>query len=494
MTPKFNKIFEATIHNIESDVWNSALTNSDELAVAIKLMKEIKAKFPDGEIYIVGGVPRDILTGDDVDDVDLATNISFEDLSEFYELRNISKSDSQPVYKINYGGYSLDLAQFREDSEGAVGRNSNVSTLTNNFEADTKRRDLTINSFGLNEFGEIVDYQDGIEDLKRKIVKTVGNAHDRFMEDATRILRVARFAAKMGFEIEEHTRQAMIDLKHVLQNKSMISAESIAKEFYKAAKSGPTLRKFVEHLLDTRIAHDILPEFTAMEDMWHDTEHHPEADGNVIGHILECLSVSPFKDPVVNLAILFHDFGKATTQEFKDADSKISRFHGHEAAGVSIVQSIFDRLRFNELTSDDKKCILNAVEKHMLIHNLPSLNIKTLTKLVNAPCWDVLKKVAYADEASRSGKFDADKFYKKVKDAEANVSRLGDADALRLKIKEIIDGSTLMGWFPELKANPKDIGKVLPALQDMVLHGLNAGKVPTAEQLKSAAEKLLKSN
>lgn len=492
MTRKFNKLFEGIIHNIDSDVWNSAIADSDELSTAVRLMKEIKKRFPEGEIYIVGGVPRDILTGDDVDDVDLATNISFEELSEFYELKNISKSDSQPVYKINYGGFSLDLAQFRVDLGGAIGRNTNVSTLTNNFEADTKRRDLTINSFGLNEMGEIVDYQGGIEDLKNKIIKTVGVAHDRFMEDATRILRVARFAAKMGFDIESETKKTMVELRHILNDRRLISVESIAKEFYKASKSGPVLRRFVEHLLDTRIAHDIIPELTAMEDMWHDTEHHPEADGNVLGHILECLSVSPFKDPVVNLAILFHDFGKAVTQEFKNDDSKISSFHGHEGAGVSIVNSIFERLRFNELTSSDKACILNAVEKHMLIHNLPQLNIKTLTKLVNTPCWDVLTKVAYADEASRGSKFDADTFYKKVKAAEANVAKLGDENTLRVKIKSIIDGGKLMEWFPELKENPKDIGTVLPQLQEYVLNKLNDNITPTETELLTLAKDILK--
>ncbi len=491
MTSKFNSLFESIIHDIPTSVWSEIVNSNEELKVAIKLMKEISNRFPDNEIYIVGGVPRDILTNDAVDDVDLATNISFSDLEPHYELKNISKSDSQPVFKINYGGFSFDLAQFREDSAGAMGRSENIATITNNFEADTKRRDLTINSFGLNVDGQIVDYQGGIEDLKNNIIKTVGTPHDRFTEDATRILRVARFAAKMGFEIESNTRRAMIDLKHILQDNKWISQESIAKEFYKASKSGPVLRRFIEHLLDTRIAHDILPELTAMEDMWHDTKHHPEAEGNVLGHILECLSVSPFTDPVVNLAILFHDFGKAVTQSVKQHGSKASRFHGHEGAGVPIVNSIFERLKFNELTSSDKRHILNAVEKHMLIHNLTNLNIKTLTKLVNNSGWDVLKKVAYADAASRGHLFKKDEFISKIKSAEESIQRLGNADELKAKIKSHIDGIKLMKWFPELKKNPALIGKILPTLQDAVLYKLNNNESISEKELLNIAKQLI---
>lgn len=493
MTPNFNLLYESTIKNLSSDAWNDALQASEELRVSVELMRKLKEQFPHNDIFIVGGVPRDLIMGDNVDDVDLATNIPFKKLEERgYELRNISKSDSQPVYKINFKGYSLDLAQFRKDSKGAIGRNSNISTIVNDFKSDTDRRDLTINSLGLNELGEIVDYQNGLHDLENKIIRTVGKAHDRFMEDATRILRVARFAAKMGFKIEPSTREAMIQLKNILHTDSkFISSESIAKEFYKAAKTGPTLKRFIEHLLDTRIAHDILPELTAMEDMWHDTEHHPEADGNVLGHILECLQVSPFTNPVINLAVLFHDFGKAVTQELKQAGHKASRFHGHEGAGVPIVKAIFDRLKFNEISAQEKKCILNAVEKHMLIHNLTELNIKTLAKLVNDPCWNLLKSVAFCDEASRTGKFNKKEFLNKISKAENQIKQLGDADTLRLKIKNIIDGSKLLEWFPELKSNPKNIGKILPILQDHALTRLNNGITPTDEELFELAQSLL---
>lgn len=485
----YSMILEQDISDDFKGNWEKAVNSSEELRIALDLMKKIKSLFPNGEIYIVGGVPRDILLGNEIDDVDLATNIAFDDLENNFELRNISKNDSQPVYAILWNGYSFDLAKFRTDS-GDLGRHNNISTETDSFKKDTERRDLTINSFGLDENGSIVDYQNGLEDLKNKIVRAVGDPKKRFMEDATRILRVFRFAAKMNFEIDPETKRAAIELKDILQDPDQISSESIAKEFYKSAKDGKTLMLFLKKLQDTGILHDILPEFTAMEGYTHNPKHHPEGDSQVLGHIYECLRASPFKDPVINLAVLLHDFGKATTRGEKDGHST---YYGHEAAGVPIVEEIFKRLRFPDLSAQDKHNILRAVDSHMLVHNLDNLNIKTLSKLILDPSWEVVKSVAYCDEASRgSGLFDEEKFKDKIARAEEKVKNLGNSsDDLRKRIKKYIDGNMLMRWFPELQKNKPKLGKVLVDTQGYVLDQLNSSNEPSEEDVKGFAKSKL---
>ena len=351
----FSRFFKESVnYNFDGfpDKWEKALKSSEELRVGLELMNKIVNLFPNGEIYIVGGVPRDLLMGNDIDDVDMATNIPFENLSKHFELRNISKNDSQPVYTILYKDYAFDLAKFREDSQTEMGRQQNISTEVDSFETDTKRRDITINSFGLDHTGRIVDYQGGLQDLQNKLIRAVGNAKERFKEDATRLLRVFRFAAKMDFDIEENTLNAAKELKHLLLNPNLISQESISQEMYKAAKSGRTLSNFLQKLQDAGILDDILPEFTAMVGFDHDPQHHPEGDSQVLGHIHECLKASPYSDPVINLAVLFHDFGKATTRGTKP--NGYSNYHGHEAAGVPIVENIFKRMRFAKLGPNDK--------------------------------------------------------------------------------------------------------------------------------------------
>lgn len=489
----FSKFFyESVNYNLDdfSDKWNVAISNSEELRVALEIMNQIMSKFPNKEIYIVGGVPRDLLMGNEVDDVDLATNIPASQLSRYFDLRNISKNDSQPVYSLVYKGYAFDLAKFREDSQTSAGRQNNKSSETDSFETDSKRRDISINSFGIDYKGRIVDYQNGLDDLKNKIIRAVGNPKERFIEDATRILRVFRFAAKMDFSLDPDTEKAAIELKHLLLDSDLISSESIAKEFYKIAKSGKSLANFLVKLQDTGILHDILPEFTDMVGFTHNPKHHPEGGSTVLGHILECLRVSPFTDPVINLAVMFHDFGKAVTKGEKNG---FSTYYGHESAGVAIVENIFKRLKFNELSASDKKNILEAVGKHMLVHQLDSLNIKTLTKLIHDPSWNVVKSVGFCDESSRgSSHFNSKDFNDKIHRAESKVSALGsDSTELKNKIKKFIDGNKLLEWFPKLKKTPMIIKDVLERIQDFIINKLNNKIEPTQYEIKIELERIV---
>jgi poly(A) polymerase/tRNA nucleotidyltransferase (CCA-adding enzyme) len=489
----FSKFFQESVNyqlDDFSDKWEKALGSSEELRIGLELMNKIVKLFPTGEIYIVGGVPRDLLMGNEIDDVDMATNISFEDLSKHFELRNISKNDTQPVYTILYGDYAFDLAKFREDSQTAMGRQSNVSTEVDSFERDTARRDISINSFGLDHKGRIVDHQGGLQDLQNGLIRAVGDARERFKEDATRLLRVFRFAAKMDFAIEPETLDAARELKHLLLNPKLISQESISQEMYKAAKSGRTLSNFLSKLTDAGILHDILPEFLQMDGMTHNPKHHPEGGSTVLGHIHECLKVSPYSDPVINLAVLFHDFGKATTRGEKNGHST---YYGHEAAGVPIVEGIFKRLRFANLGQHDKKNILDAVARHMMVHNLDTLNIKTLRKIIHDPSWMTVKAVAYCDEASRGpGLFNKQEFLEKIERAEAKLNAIpGGADELKKQIAQYVNGNKMMQWFPQFQTNQKQIGVYLPKLQDWVAEMLLGGREISEQDVLKKAKQMV---
>lgn len=290
----------------------------------------------------------------------------------------------------------------------------------------------------------------------------------------------------MGFDIDKHTEQAAIELKHILQDRNLISVESISKEFYKAAKTGPSLSNFLIKLQNTKILHDILPEFTTMEGFTHNPKHHPEGGSTVLGHILECLKVSPFHDPVINLAILFHDFGKAVTRGEKAGHST---YYGHEAAGVPIVENIFERLKFSELSAGDKKAILDAVDKHMLVHKLDELNLKTLSKLILSPSWNVIKSVGYCDEASRGeGLFNKQEFEEKIQRAENKVSSVGGSNenAMKSIIKKYVDGNKVLSWFPQLNKDKPKIKVALSAAEEYVFSKLEAGEEPNEPELKAA--------
>jgi tRNA nucleotidyltransferase/poly(A) polymerase len=297
----------------------------------------------------------------------------------------------------------------------------------------------------------------------------------------------------MDFNLDPETEQAAVELKGLLSDPNLISKESIAKEFYKIAKSGPALANFLEKLQKVNILHDILPEFTNMEGFTHNPKHHPEGGSTVLGHILECLRVSPFTDPVINLAVLFHDFGKAVTRGSKNGHST---YYGHEGAGVDVVNRIFDRLRFNELDAQDKKYILQAVSKHMLIHKLEELNIKTLTNLIHDPSWEVVKAVGFCDEASRgSPLFNASKFWTKIKSAEDKVGNLGNSpDELKNRIKKYIDGNKLISQFPlfEKQKNKPFIRVVMDMTRDYLMDQFNQNLDPSDEEVDKVIKGFVK--
>lgn len=463
---------------------------TSEFQIALDLIGKLDDAFPGTQSLIVGGAVRDFLIDVESHDVDIATNVPFEQLAQRFELQDITKNtvNAQPVSIIVYGGVPFEIAQFRTDSVG-TSRKENVATVVQSFEEDSARRDITVNAMGIDRNQKIIDPQNGRLDLISNTIRCVGNPDLRFEEDATRILRVIRFAAKFDYEVAFDTAVAIRHNRERLLDRNQISPESIAKEIYKAASSGVTLSRFIRLLDYFEISQLILPEWTALQGFTHDPQWHPEGGSTVQGHILECLVQGNFEgDPVANLAILFHDLGKATTRGVKDNGH--SNYHGHERAGVPIVQGIFDRLRFSDLSAQDKEDILFSTEKHMLIHNLRDLSIRTLSKLVLSYGWNVLKQVGFADEASRGQDlFNQAEFTERLQWAENRVKNIAkNRDELRLKVKEHVDGNKLLSWFPELENNRKLMAPLLSTLADFILECIDAGDVPSQEDIRAAAE------
>lgn len=467
---------------------------TSEFSTALALINQLDERFPGTQSLIVGGAVRDFLLDVPVSDVDIATNVPFDQLEKEFDLRDITKNtvNAQPVSVIHFDGFSFEIAAFRTDSFGVEGRANNAPVIVNDFAADAARRDITINAMGINSKNLVVDPQFGRTDLIDQKIRAVGIPAMRFREDATRILRVFRFAAKFNFQIEEDTLQAAKHNKWRLLDRAQISPESVAKELFKAASSGPQLMRFIMLLHDAGILTDHLPEFTALEGFTHDPQWHPEGSATVIGHILECLRISEFNDPVVNLAILFHDLGKAVTRG--DKANGHSNYHGHEEAGVPIVQGIFDRLRFADLSAEDKDAILFAVERHMLIHNLSDLSTKTLVKLVRNPGWNVLKAVGFADEHCRFlNGYDRGPFDAKILAAEEKVARIAaNKDDLRLKVKAFVDGNKVQEWFPQVKRDITVLKPILSQCADFILEQLDQGRTPTEEEIKNLIHEILK--
>lgn len=146
--------------------------------------------------------------------------------------------------------------------------------ITQNFELDSARRDLTINSLGINKNGEIIDYQGGVDDIKNKLIRAVGEPRERFKEDALRLMRTLRFAARLGFNIEPKTLEAVRELGDLINT---ISKERVRGEILKTAEyGGKALANFIEKLDEANMLEKILPEVAELKNHTQPVDHHPE--------------------------------------------------------------------------------------------------------------------------------------------------------------------------------------------------------------------------
>ena len=184
------------------------------------------------EAYAVGGCVRDSILGRVPGDWDITTSALPMQVKGLFR-RTVDTGIQHGTVTVMLGRNGYEVTTYRIDGKYEDSRHPESVEFTPKLEEDLKRRDFTINAMAYNEHG-IVDIFDGVGDLQRKIIRCVGNAHDRFDEDALRILRAVRFSAQLGFGIEENTARAA---KELAVNLKKISSERIHMEFNKMLKS-----------------------------------------------------------------------------------------------------------------------------------------------------------------------------------------------------------------------------------------------------------------
>ncbi len=198
-------------------------------------VREILGRLREGgfEAYIVGGCVRDALLGAEPKDFDITTSALPEQVKSLFS--NTADTGIQHgTVMVILKGTGYEVTTFRIDGEYLDGRHPESVVFTRSLKEDLKRRDFTINAFAYDPESGVVDYFEGIRDLKEKRIRCVGDPDARFGEDALRIMRAVRFSASLDFEIEEKTREAI--LRHT-QNLKNVSIERIREEFEKTLLS-----------------------------------------------------------------------------------------------------------------------------------------------------------------------------------------------------------------------------------------------------------------
>ena len=314
--------------------FNSESSEKDEASIIVKALNDAGY-----EALFVGGVVRDMLMGLEPKDYDLGTSATPEEVAnvvnglEGYKYifgpegerakRALTSLVKPPV------GEVIEVTTFRKEMYGKD--RSDIDAIpAKTFKEDAARRDLTINSMGMDLDGNIIDYFGGEKDIESKIVKTVGNPDDRFKEDPLRMIRAIRFAVKYNFDIDPAT-YASIKRNHELVNdlSSKRRREEIGKVLY--YPNGFTL------LMESGILPTLMPEFRNMKDYHHKLDYHPE--DTLYNHYIEAFkkfTTIPNRTELGAWALLFHDIAKPQTAVWNE-EGKYHTFYGHDKQGGQLV-------------------------------------------------------------------------------------------------------------------------------------------------------------
>lgn len=328
------------------------------------------------ECFIIGGAVRDIVMGIEPHDYDFATSAIPENIIESFQSKGykvIPTGIEHGTVTVIIDDIPFELTTYRIDAE-CNGRHCEVQ-FVRSLEEDIKRRDFTINALVMDKNDEIIDLVNGLDDIKNKIIRTVGDPEQRFQEDYLRILRAIRFATKLNFNIHPNTYRAMLKL---YQNLNKISRERIRDEFTKIIQS-PNRVKGLTTLYDTGIIDLIIPKFSELAYIAQPPIFHPE--GDVLTHTMLAMSYIEENDSLeLILATLLHDIGKPEAYSW-DTDKQRITFKGHETVSAEKSKVILRDLKYdNNIIDKIHYIILN----HMIFHqdDIAKLRKSTIKRLI----------------------------------------------------------------------------------------------------------------
>jgi poly(A) polymerase len=343
--------------------------------------------------YFAGGSVRDFLMKRKCEDVDVATNARPEQVEKLFE-KTIPVGKQFGVILVVAEGRSIEVATFRREGGYQDGRHPSKVEFTDAKE-DATRRDFTVNGLFYDPFAEkVLDFVGGQEDIKRKVIKAIGDPRKRFEEDKLRLMRAVRFASTLGFEVEAETWKAVKEFAPLIKQ---VSPERIRDEIVKIF-SRPGAAHGFDLLSESGLMQEILPEIEAMKGVEQPKDYHPE--GDVFVHTRLLMEKLEPGDPVLAMAALLHDVGKPPT--FKVREGKPT-FYEHAYVGAEMTRTIMKRLRFsNELIDAVAECVAN----HMKFADVQKMRAGKLKIFVGRPTFEKEMELHKIDCQSCHGMMD----------------------------------------------------------------------------------------
>ncbi len=402
------------------------------------------------EAYIVGGCVRDRLLGRTINDYDITTNALPEEImSVFAELKVAPTGLKHGTVTVIYNDMPFEVTTFRVDGSYSDSRRPDSVRFTSSLEEDLARRDFTVNAMAMDVRGTLHDPFGGQDDLRARLIRAVGDPEKRFREDALRILRAVRFSAVLGFDIEEHTSAAALELRGLLD---IISRERCRDELSKMIMGGD----FAETALKYRdIIAQVIPEFCACFDFEQRSRYHKY---NVYEHIVRAVEAAPH-DATIRTAMLFHDICKP--QMFTLDENGVGHFKGHAEVSARAAEVIMRRLHWDNAMISD---VCSIIERHSDKLTSEKQLKRLISKLGEENYFRLLEAKKADNLAKNEFVLDENKWFDEC--AELGRKFLSGNDCMSLK-KLAVNGTDIMA----LGAEGKQIGDCLRTLLDLVMDG-----------------------
>ncbi len=401
--------------------------------------------------YFAGGVVRDFLLNRKVADIDIATDANPEDVEKLFEKTHPIGREFG-VMLVIFGKHAFEVATFRGE-KNYDGRRPQEVFFTNARE-DAKRRDFTVNGMFFDPRKKrVLDFVGGQKDLKKQLIRFIGNAEERVQEDFLRILRGVRFRNLLNFEYEESTKNAIQKHAHLLQQ---ISGERIRDELGKIFDD-ENRGKAIRDLEEFGILEILIPELMRLRKLPQPQKYHLE--GDCFTHSLAAFSSLPKSANLATAwATLLHDIGKAET--IRKIAGEIS-YPSHAEKGVTIAEKILHRFRFDNAT---RAKIVWLIAHHMNFFEIPKMRLARKHEFFTHPWFADLVKLTAADIR---GTFPANfSLHRKI----VHEWKIRSQEKLLPPPRELLNGEEIIHELHIAKG--PEIGRLKRILKDAQIEGL----------------------
>lgn len=402
------------------------------------------------EAYVVGGCVRDSILGRKPQDWDITTSASPQQVKALFP-RTIDTGIQHGTVTVMDGKEGFEVTTYRIDGEYEDCRHPKEVIFTASLTEDLKRRDFTMNAMAYSPTQGLVDEFGGIEDMKNGIIRCVGDAKERFGEDALRMMRAVRFAAQLGYELAEDVKEAIREMVDSLDH---VSAERIQVELVKLLVSPHP--HWIRLAYECGITSVIMPQFDRIMVQRQNNPHHAYTTGEHTLLALQNISA----DKVLRLTMLFHDMGKP--EVFTTDENGKDHFRGHAAYSEPIARKIMKGLKFDNETLNT---VCNLVRNHSWYPQLTGKDVRFCAYQIGPDLFEDFLKVKRADILAHHPQVIEQKlsYLKEVERIWRDVQLHGDC----LSLKELkLTGRDLIE--DGMKAGP-EIGELLNRLLEEVL-------------------------